>query len=113
MFASRPRFNDDPEPFIQYVDHRVHCPRPEFDRPQHNPTNGVLALFRKQRGPWAPLYAHIDGFRNGIRRLASEGFTIAEIEHADRVLRRLRNLIRSAAIEELLTLDYDTTDKEN
>lgn len=126
MFSSRPPFSDDPEPYTHLTRggrtssshggtgyfRNVYEPRKKCDRPQHNPANGVLVLFRKQRGPWAPLHAHIDGFLNGIRRLAGD-FTIAEIEHADRVLRRLRTMIRHAAIEELLALDYDATDKEN
>lgn len=56
------------------------------------PVNEVLVLFRRQLLPLVPLEAHIHGFLSGITRLASEGFTVAEINHARRVLKRLAAL---------------------
>lgn len=64
MFSSREPFNDDPEPWVNENDERTdrnpqlvghgafmpvmaHSPRPEYDRPQHNPTNPILTEFRK------------------------------------------------------------------
>lgn len=55
--------------------------------------NPVLQHFKRQRTPLIPLRAHIDGFLNGIDRLWQEGFSLAEIRHARRVLIRLRRLI--------------------
>ena len=51
--------------------------------------NRVIAHFRKQRTPLIPTPAHARGFLNGIDRLWSEGFSLAEIDHARRVLIRL------------------------
>ena len=51
--------------------------------------NRVLALFRRQRTPLIPIHGHAVGCLNGITRLASEGFSVAEIDHARRVLRLL------------------------
>lgn len=62
------------------------APRPEFARP---PVNLVLVHFRAQLSPVIPLRLHVRGFLNGITRLVSEGFSIAEIEHARKVLMRL------------------------
>lgn len=69
LFSSCPPFNDGPEPYVDghvntagygrrfsiplpTPDHCQACgtrydPRPEFDRPQHNPTNPILAAFRR------------------------------------------------------------------
>lgn len=66
--------------------------RSQFD----TPVNRVLVLFRKQLSPVVPLNLHIHGFLNGITRLASEGFTIAEIDHARKVLTRLATLTKEA-----------------
>lgn len=59
LFSSRPPFNDDPEPYRDpdsharrtgfpgiYAHEWDHSPRPEYDRPQHNPTNPILTEFR-------------------------------------------------------------------
>lgn len=67
QFSSKPPFNDDPKPYVTYADERktdvrnaewgiqsdgateyvrVLDPRPEYDRPQHNPTNPILTEFR-------------------------------------------------------------------
>jgi len=54
--------------------------------------NPVLTLFRAQRTPVVPLNAHVRGFLNGITRLASEGFTPEQIDHARRVLILLAKL---------------------
>lgn len=68
QFSSRPPFNTDPAPYVVTLtkrtpftnpmttgsvdeflreDERVHDPRPQYERPQHNPTNPILARFRK------------------------------------------------------------------
>lgn len=68
MFSSRPPFNDDPAPYVVTLtkrtpfsnpmttgsvdeflreDERVHDPRPQYERPQHNPTNPILVYARK------------------------------------------------------------------
>jgi hypothetical protein len=101
--------NHDPEPYVVGYDsagpirisgtglsERVwvlennYLARPEFDVLD----NSVLALFRKQRTPLIPIRAHAIGFLNGITRLASEGFSIAEINHARHVLYRLAALTK-------------------
>lgn len=60
LFSSRPPFNDDPEPWVIPNGYRyaglnegeamfggiMFSPRPEYDRPQHNPTNPILTEFR-------------------------------------------------------------------
>lgn len=71
QFSSKPPFNDDPSPWrqrmtnkrISATDHGAkmssqkrgvaaralayaYNPRPEFERPQHNPTNPILTEFR-------------------------------------------------------------------
>lgn len=59
MFCSRTRFNDDEEPWVfpdggrhdfPHFDNEElrYDPRPEFDRPQHNPTNQVLVIVRER-----------------------------------------------------------------
>lgn len=59
LFSSRPPFNDDPFPYISSHGSRhafpgtlggerlVLDPRPEYERPQHNPTNPILTEFRR------------------------------------------------------------------
>lgn len=59
---------------------------------QHNAPNPVLTLFRKQRIAAIPIRSHALGFLNGITRLISEGFSVAQIDHARRVLTRLAAL---------------------
>lgn len=71
QFSSKPPFNDDPEPWLHGVTNMrigegehseritsqkrgvaartlayAYEPRPEFDRPKHNPTNPILTEFR-------------------------------------------------------------------
>lgn len=65
-FSSKPPFNDDPEPYecnmkapgdLRHTEKDTwtcvdysHRPRPEFNRPQHNPTNPILTDFRNLHG---------------------------------------------------------------
>lgn len=98
MFSSREPFNDDPEPFVSGLGNRHatnfnpalwhHDPRPEFDRPQVNPTNSILVAFRESL-PYdytAAEYSEIisDAFVSAVR-----GWSTAEVDHAHRVLNRL------------------------
>lgn len=66
QFSSKPPFNDDPTPWVRthpdlgymgrfesrfpndtHSNYRMkHSPRPEYNRPQHNPTNPILTEFR-------------------------------------------------------------------
>lgn len=47
QFSSKPPFNDDPEPWNGVGAEDIWDPRPEYNRPQHNPTNPILTEFRK------------------------------------------------------------------
>lgn len=111
MFSSRPPFNDDPEPYIQYVDHRVYDPRPEFDRPQTNPTNTLLHHFRMidaGRGEYEDWLRDIDENPHvwvrrpghGLMARSMVGYTDEEIDHARRVLARLANLAKEPKHED-------------
>lgn len=99
----RPEFTQtrDPEPWITRQSY-THTDRYRYAEnvngvlewlPRHEefdtPVNGVLDLFRRQRTRLIPTRAHAEGFLSGIDRLLSEGFTVAEVSHARRVLRRL------------------------
>lgn len=111
MYSSRPPFNDDPEPWVDEFGGRFgyalsgdeHLPRPEFDRPQHNPTNPILELFRKYaaRRESAPhLAAHWTKSDVMWSEMCLKDFSVidepigtpAQEEHARRVLTRLANL---------------------
>lgn len=65
QFSSKPPFNDDPAPWADYWERSaeqwapgdVYAPRPEYERPQHNPTNPILTEFRRiVRGTGNGLY---------------------------------------------------------
>lgn len=106
QYSSREPFNDDPKPYVTYVDDRrtevrskewdiqsdggteyvrVHDPRPEFDRPQTNPTNRMLTRARR-----AYEDGYLDAFCEGF--LEQRNTEHPEIDHAQRVLTRLANL---------------------
>lgn len=95
QFSSRPPYNDDPMPRVTVATggrHRNHpptmddataCridPRPEFDRPQNNPTNPILVARRNNPGENI-YYKNLDRWP-----------TEAEINHARKVLTRRANL---------------------
>lgn len=115
MFSSRPPFNDDPYPNVwnghsprnqmrvdtdmyrrgaPYNHERYsYKPRPEFDRPQHNPTNPILAKFRERSYPvayWVHRLSKGD-LPDGVEA------SIEQIDHAHRVLTRLANLTKEDA----------------
>lgn len=95
QFSSKPPFNDDPKPYVTYADERktdvrnaewdiqsdgateyvrVLDPRPEYDRPQHNPTNPILVARRENPG-YNIYYKDLERWP-----------TFEEIYHAQRVL---------------------------
>lgn len=109
QFSSKTPFNDDPEPWVRthpdlgymgrfdsrfpndaHSDYRMkHSPRPEFNRPQHNPTNPILTEFRRS-APWdlvvsAALELGWIDF-NPIPDTA----TPEQVEHARKVLTKIR-----------------------
>ncbi|WP_404474783.1 hypothetical protein [Microbacterium aerolatum] len=121
MFSSRPPFNDDPKPWRctscsdRFVREQVsptshvtkHQPRTKFDRPQHNPTNLILAEFRsieaegvwKDVPRWASAGAWVDMIDEDPSMSRGEDWGLlaglphyAEIDHARRVLERLARL---------------------
>lgn len=104
MFSSRPPFNDDPRPYVMHIDGypskryaRHHpnvdeyAPRPEFDRPQSNPTNPILAELREgvsadASNDWVATYlATLPDWEEG------------EVGHARRVLTRLARFAEANA----------------
>lgn len=123
MFSSRPPFNDDPKPI--HVDGRgvgpslrfseedapwaqpwmevaMHRPRPEFDRPQHNPTNPILAAHREGLGDAWGL-AQCVGIQinlGGLPEWKDENAALhllttasrGQLRHARKVLERLARL---------------------
>ena len=113
QFSSRPPFNNDPEPYVYMWDRprranfrsarTAHSPRPEFDRPQHNPTNPILTEFRSTRAVslnanhdiewWAMLTPGYHYYRRG----AIVDATNAQRDHARRVLTRLARLTKEEA----------------
>ncbi|QDK01374.1 hypothetical protein SEA_WATERT_105 [Microbacterium phage WaterT] len=107
MFSSREPFNDDPEPYVDQwnIDRSTdgdpagydfdvefqHDPRPEYNRPQHNPTNPVLLKLRSIPGDWKAIW--VEGFLNADAEAYNwPNWTSMEIQHAYRVLTRLANL---------------------
>lgn len=104
MFSSREPFNDDPEPWTDnFTGDRTSqrtgymastfsfWPRPEYDRPQHNPTNPILAKLRTLKPVHRPAW--IEGFLNAeVERYNWPNWTHMEIQHAYKVLTRLANL---------------------
>ena len=117
QFSSRPPFNDDPYPNVwnghsprnqMRVDtdmyrrgapynHESYSykPPPEFDRPQHNPTNPILEWQRKTTRPgWAAVAARyvLDRWDATIGALPALGiitYTPNMEQHALRVLTRV------------------------
>lgn len=118
QFSSCPPINDDPLAWrvavgpwrgsrmdAQYAPEAVHDPRPEYDRPQHNPTNPILGLFREYvvdpedggLGWCASLWLRcFDGLLDEswavfqmLRDREPEGTTPEHYAHARRVLTRL------------------------
>ncbi|WP_406245849.1 hypothetical protein ACI7YT_12475 [Microbacterium sp. M] len=107
QFSSRLPFNDDPYPnvweghsernqmradtdmFRRGAPHNRetyrHRPRPEFDRPQSNPTNRLLACARR-----AHEDGYLDAFCEGF--LEQRNTEHPEVDHAQRVLTRLTRL---------------------
>lgn len=109
LYSSRPPFNDDPAPY-RYNNNRsirrgladmpvatvhyTHDPRPEFDRPQNNPTNPILAEIRAEVDDGFPLnplrelrwldgraYWHVypEGARDHARRVLTRLARFAEV----------------------------------
>lgn len=106
LYSSREPFNDDPEPYVTYADDRrtdvrskdwdmqsdgaveyvrVHDPRPEYNRPQNNPTNRILIAARRAKSD-----GHLADFCKGF--LSERNTEHAEIDHAQRILIRLAAL---------------------
>lgn len=106
QFSSRPPFNDDPLPWTDPRGENRHgpyagwsseyAPRPEFARPQHNPTNPILADFREMGGDaqmWLDVIQSDDGDAFLAETPKEFGRVTADgIGHAIRVLTRLANL---------------------
>lgn len=118
MFSSRPPFNDDPTPWAirrwdanprprsdhpdfdapEWFDRENsadYLPRPDFDRPQSNPVNPILADFRDMAGNarmWLDVIQSDDGdaFLAGTPK-AFGRVTADHIVHVIRVLTRLAN----------------------
>lgn len=94
-YSSREPFNDDPEPYRntlrggrQAVRYGLGLerfePRPEYDRPQNNPTNPILVA--RRNNPGENIY-----YRD-LERWPTE----AEKDHARKVLTRLAALKENA-----------------
>lgn len=92
LYSSREPFNDDPLPWrvavgpwrgsradARYAVEMERDPRPEYNRPQNNPTNPILVARREH--PGENIYYW------DLERWPTEG----EKEHARRVLTRLAN----------------------
>lgn len=122
QFSSKPPFNDDPEPWTDnFTGDRTSqrtgymastfssWPRPEYERPQHNPTNPILAEFRKFCAPdeWdivgdsARIALYADSWVDLMAEYPNDDRTawgsLADLprqnfDHARRVLTRLANL---------------------
>lgn len=124
LYSSRPPFNDDPLPWLgwdglvgggqmvrsdQSFGYAEHDPRPEFDRPQHNPTNPILTEFRKYAEDHedAPrLAAHWTKSDVMWSEMCLKDYsfvepigTPAQEQHARRVLERLARLTTGAGDE--------------
>lgn len=96
LYSSREPFNDDPYPYpnkydgSRWIDPGVDTkgytvvfdPRPEYNRPQNNPTNRLLLAARRAKSA-GYLVDFCEGF------LAERNTEHAEIDHAQRVLNRL------------------------
>lgn len=105
MYSSRPPFNDDPFPFVGPTGSRhqypgtldgvrlAHDPHPHFDRPQNNPTNRYLDLYRDDAahtgwGERSPI-EWLNEIESDEIHLDATLFTSEEWDHARRVLTRL------------------------
>lgn len=110
LYSSREPFNDDPYPnvwaghserdqmrtdtdmfrkgapsYLGYAGNYIVRPRPEYDRPQNNPTNRLLKAARR---------AQADGFLSDFLEgfLSERNTEHPEIDHAQRILTRLAAL---------------------
>lgn len=107
LYSSREPFNDDPEPYVTYADDRrtdvrskdwdmqsdgaveyvrVHDPRPEYNRPQNNPTNPILVELRRSDDYTCKVSDYLEYLSGDVydwRGLDSEK------DHARKVLTRL------------------------
>lgn len=120
LYSSREPFNDDPEPYVTYADDRrtdvrskdwdmqsdgaveyvrVHDPRPEYDRPQNNPTNPILTDIRKNRPEglsWAKMLKHYNWVTFAAAHYITEDWERItdedQIDHTRKVLTRLATL---------------------
>lgn len=127
QFSSRPPFNDDPMPWVHdcsdVYDNDGTCalqgdrnpstepgwvtekfrPRPEFDRPQHNPTNPILTEFRGVAGRYysfrRDLAWWLECLNDPSFDYSAEGYlwTPEQVDHARRALTRLANLTKEEA----------------
>lgn len=115
LYSSREPFNVDPKPYVTYADDRrtdvrskdwdiqsdgaveyarAYEPRPEYDRPQNNPTNPILTEFRRS-APWDIAKAAAIEVRwlSGMRTAPVPATaTYAQVNHARKVLTRLAAL---------------------
>lgn len=110
QFSSKPPFNDDPEPWARFPDkgaggvrspknpkgYLYWNPRPEYERPQHNPTNPILARFREriektgEEAYWGDNWdATMDYLDHAIDFSYHAKEPLIQLEHARRVLTRL------------------------
>lgn len=124
LYSSRPPFNDDPAPLVHPSGKRTPAfsyhfefepgesgpfgkiaqatfdPRPEFDRPQHNPTNPVLTWARD-----VGIDVALDEvrFSSGSYMVGSwvddQQVTVRHVIHARRVLERLARFTTGAGDE--------------
>ena len=96
QFSSKPPFNDDPEPYVSGVGNRhatnfnpsiwTREPRPEYNRPQHNPTNPILTKLRSLKE--VHRHSWVDGFLDQASHVRFPNWTDAETDHAVKVLTR-------------------------
>lgn len=106
QFSSKPPFNDDPGAWVSEVTGSRYWeppkyghgrfrfdPRPEFNRPQTNPTNRILDITRrwKTRRGYTPLMAVLrmeDWTEQSQQFIESPTFTRDMETHALKVLRK-------------------------
>lgn len=121
QFSSKPPFNDDPSPWrqrmtnkrISATDHGAkmssqkrgvaaralayaYNPRPEFERPQHNPTNPILSNYREFRGEDLP-FTTPGNWAYNLLHPSHEAWSYAnseQVKHAYKVLTRLERMSR-------------------
>lgn len=104
QFSSREPFNDDPKPWTdtstgERTSQRTgymatgwaYEPRPEYNRPQNNPTNPILVEFRRSE-PWdIAIDAALELGWIDFKPIPNTA-TPAQRDHARKVLTRLANL---------------------